>query len=47
MKGVQLHNNTIVASGSIVTKSFQPNILLGGNPAKVLKENVNWDFRRL
>lgn len=47
MKGVQLQNNTIVASGAIVTKSFEPNLLLGGNPAKVLKENVNWDAQRL
>ena len=46
MKGVQLQTNTIVASGSIVTKSFQPNLLLGGNPARVLKENVNWDAQR-
>ena len=47
MKGVHLQNDIIVASGSIVTKSFQPNLLLGGNPARVLKENVNWDAQRL
>ncbi len=36
--GVNLGNNVVVASGSVVTKSFGDNVVIGGNPAKVLKE---------
>ena len=36
--GVTLGNNVVVASGSVVTKSFGDNLVIGGNPAKVLKE---------
>lgn len=47
MKGVTLGSDTVVSSGAIVTKSFGSNVLLGGIPAKVLKENINWDEKRL
>ena len=36
--GVELGDNVVVASGSVVTKSFGDNVVIGGNPAKVLKE---------
>lgn len=43
LKDVSIANNSIVATGSIVTKSFdKENILIGGSPAKILKENVSW-----
>jgi maltose O-acetyltransferase len=35
--GVTLGNNVVVASGSVVTKSFGDNVLIGGNPAKIIK----------
>ncbi|MDR9826985.1 sugar O-acetyltransferase [Vibrio sp. FNV 38] len=35
--GVTLGNNVVVASGSVVTKSFGDNVVIGGNPAKVIK----------
>ena len=34
LPGVELGANTIVAAGSIVTKSYTGNIVIGGNPAK-------------
>ncbi|MET1258515.1 acyltransferase [Flagellimonas sp. DF-77] len=37
LDGVTLENRTIVAAGSVVTKSFPGNCVLGGVPAKVLK----------
>lgn len=37
--GVSLGNNVIVASGAVVTKSFGDNVIIGGNPAKIIKEN--------
>lgn len=36
--GVTLGNNVVVASGAVVTKSFGDNVLIGGNPAKIIKE---------
>ena len=36
--GVTLGDNVVVASGSVVTKSFGSNVVIGGNPARVLKE---------
>ena len=36
--GVVLGNNVVVASGSVVTKSFGDNVVIGGNPARVLRE---------
>ena len=39
LSGVELGNHTIVAAGAIVTKSFpKGNQIIGGNPAKVIKE---------
>ena len=43
LKNVTLKNNTIVGFGSVVTKSFdKENIAIGGNPARLIKENVAW-----
>jgi maltose O-acetyltransferase len=36
--GVTLGNNVVVASGAVVTKSFGDNVVLAGNPARVVKE---------
>ena len=36
--GVVLGNNVVVASGAVVTKSFDDNVVIGGNPARVLKD---------
>ena len=34
--GVSLGNNVVVASGAVVTKSFGSNLVIGGNPARVI-----------
>ena len=36
MPGVSIGKNSIVAAGSVVTKSVEENTVVGGNPAKVL-----------
>ncbi len=36
LPGVTLGDNVIVSACSLVTKSFPSNVLIGGNPAKVL-----------
>lgn len=44
LKGVTISDNSIVALGSIVTKSFdEPNVIIGGIPALVVKKNVRWE----
>ncbi|ENM5727884.1 sugar O-acetyltransferase [Vibrio mimicus] len=35
--GVTLGDNIVVASGAVVTKNFGSNVVIGGNPARVLK----------
>lgn len=37
LPGVSIGNNVIVAAGSVVTKSFDDNVIIAGNPAKVIK----------
>lgn len=43
LKGVTLGDGCIVAAGSIVTKSFPEKCLVGGIPAKIIKDNVEWE----
>jgi len=38
--GVRLGNNVVVAAGSVVTKSFGSNVVIGGNPARIIRENI-------
>jgi len=36
LKGVAIGDNSVVAAGSIVTKSFPENVIVGGVPAKII-----------
>lgn len=38
LKGVEIGNNSIIAAGSVVTKSIPANEVWGGNPAKFIKK---------
>lgn len=47
LKGVILEENSVIAAGSVVTKSYSgKGIILAGNPAKVVKKGISWDERR-
>jgi len=42
-KGTKISDGCVVASDSVVKGIFdKENCLIGGNPAKILKENINW-----
>lgn len=36
--GVNIGDNVVVASGSVVTKNVPDNVVVGGNPAKIIKQ---------
>ncbi len=44
--GVNIGNNVVVASGSVVTKDVLDNVIVGGNPAKVIREITEEDKKR-
>ena len=35
--GVNIGNNVVIASGAVVTKDIQDNVVAGGTPAKIIK----------
>lgn len=42
LKGVTIGENSVIAAGSVVTKSIPPNVVAGGVPAKVIRKlNLN------
>lgn len=44
LKGVRIGTGAIVAAGSVVTKDVPPRTIVAGNPAKVIKENIDWEL---
>lgn len=43
LKGVTIGDNAIVGAGAVVTKDVPPNVIVAGNPARVIKENIEWE----
>ena len=35
--GISIGDNAVIASGAVVTKDVPNNVVVGGNPAKVIK----------
>jgi acetyltransferase-like isoleucine patch superfamily enzyme len=43
LKGVRIADGVVVAAASSVTRTAAvPNAIIGGNPARVLRENIRW-----
>lgn len=42
IKGVTIGKGSVIAAGSVVTKDVPENVLVGGNPAKIIKTNIYW-----
>jgi acetyltransferase-like isoleucine patch superfamily enzyme len=47
LKGVNIGENSIIATGAVVTKSCEPGVIVGGNPARVIKTGVSWKRKRV
>ena len=47
LKGVSIGENSIIATGAVVTKSCEPGVIMGGNPSKVIKTGVSWKRERV
>jgi acetyltransferase-like isoleucine patch superfamily enzyme len=47
LKGVNIGENSIIATGAVVTKSCGSGVIMGGNPAKVIKTGVSWKRERV
>lgn len=44
LKGVSVGDNAIVAYGAVLTRDCPANSIAAGNPAKVVKNNITWDY---
>jgi acetyltransferase-like isoleucine patch superfamily enzyme len=43
LEGTQVGNNSVIAAGSLVRGVFPDNVLIAGNPARVVKQAINWE----
>ena len=47
MGGAKIGNYCIVGAGAVVTKDVPDNTIVAGNPAKVIKENIDFNERMI
>lgn len=45
-KGVKIADNSVVGAHSVVTRKFdETNVVIAGVPAKIVKRNIDWNYR--
>jgi acetyltransferase-like isoleucine patch superfamily enzyme len=42
LKNTHIGNHCVVAAGSVVKGVFPDHVLIGGNPARIIKNNIDW-----
>jgi acetyltransferase-like isoleucine patch superfamily enzyme len=48
LKGVQVADHSVIGAGSLVTRRFgEGNVVLAGNPARIVKRGVDWRRERI
>ena len=41
LSGVTIGDHAVIAAGSVVTRDIPPNVLAGGVPCRILRENLS------
>lgn len=44
LKGVEIGENSIIAFGAVVTKGCPMGSIIAGNPGKIVKKEISWDY---
>ncbi|MDR0726819.1 MAG: hypothetical protein LBF37_02025 [Rickettsiales bacterium] len=45
-KSAHIHRNSVAAIGSVISKDYkESNVILAGNPARIIKHDIDWDRR--
>jgi acetyltransferase-like isoleucine patch superfamily enzyme len=47
LKGALIGDGSVIGAGSIVSSAVPPGCLAAGNPVRILKTGVTWDFKLL
>lgn len=48
LKGVEVSEHSVIGTGTLLTKTFlESNVILAGNPAKIIKRNIDWKGERV
>lgn len=43
LKGVTINEGNIIGAGTVITKSvLEKNVIIAGNPAKIVRRNIEW-----
>jgi acetyltransferase-like isoleucine patch superfamily enzyme len=47
LKGVSIGSHSVIATGSIVTRSVESGVIAAGNPANVIRTGITWERERI
>ena len=48
LKGTEVAEHSVIAAGAVCSKKYlEPHCIIAGNPAKIVKQNIDWDRKFL